>query len=277
MRVGKSLVGAAGFEPATTGLEGRCSIQLSYAPVRVSPASRLYRAAIVGQALSPVHSAGKRAFPNAQRRGSNITTRIPRHPRQESFLRENVRLALQFPRPLHPCVMLQVLDNPQLLVRHHHLLCLQRQRLLRQPRLLFEAKYPSPAPVHIRSPRPESSAARRPAMQPNPPEARHGWQPSRPGSRSCAPLSAPRAPAPAATAYRATAAPGRGGNGAPSPRYTISASASRRFEVSSPGETSVGFCRRNLMISSRERIAVSSLLFDPDTYAPRLIRSSDCL
>ena len=27
------MVGAAGLEPATTCLEGRCSIQLSYAPV----------------------------------------------------------------------------------------------------------------------------------------------------------------------------------------------------------------------------------------------------
>jgi hypothetical protein len=27
------LVGAAGIEPATTGLENRCSIQLSYAPL----------------------------------------------------------------------------------------------------------------------------------------------------------------------------------------------------------------------------------------------------
>ncbi len=29
------LVGAAGLEPATTGLEGRCSIQLSYAPLLI--------------------------------------------------------------------------------------------------------------------------------------------------------------------------------------------------------------------------------------------------
>ena len=29
----KNLVGAAGIEPATTGLENRCSIQLSYAPL----------------------------------------------------------------------------------------------------------------------------------------------------------------------------------------------------------------------------------------------------
>ncbi len=28
------LVGAAGIEPATTGLENRCSIQLSYAPLQ---------------------------------------------------------------------------------------------------------------------------------------------------------------------------------------------------------------------------------------------------
>ena len=28
------MVGAAGIEPATTGLENRCSIQLSYAPLR---------------------------------------------------------------------------------------------------------------------------------------------------------------------------------------------------------------------------------------------------
>lgn len=27
------MVGAAGIEPATTGLENRCSIQLSYAPL----------------------------------------------------------------------------------------------------------------------------------------------------------------------------------------------------------------------------------------------------
>ena len=31
----QELVGAAGLEPATLGLEGRCSIHLSYAPVRV--------------------------------------------------------------------------------------------------------------------------------------------------------------------------------------------------------------------------------------------------
>jgi hypothetical protein len=29
---GKKVVGEAGLEPATTGLEGRCSIQLSYSP-----------------------------------------------------------------------------------------------------------------------------------------------------------------------------------------------------------------------------------------------------
>jgi hypothetical protein len=30
---GGEMVGAAGIEPATTGLENRCSIQLSYAPL----------------------------------------------------------------------------------------------------------------------------------------------------------------------------------------------------------------------------------------------------
>ena len=39
-----TMVGAAGFEPATTGLEGRCSIQLSYAPVRLSIVARDQRA-----------------------------------------------------------------------------------------------------------------------------------------------------------------------------------------------------------------------------------------
>ena len=36
----RKMVGAAGFEPATTGLEGRCSIQLSYAPIRFSIVAR---------------------------------------------------------------------------------------------------------------------------------------------------------------------------------------------------------------------------------------------
>ncbi len=31
------MVGEAGIEPATPGLEGRCSIQLSYSPVRAVP------------------------------------------------------------------------------------------------------------------------------------------------------------------------------------------------------------------------------------------------
>ena len=32
-RIGKGMVGEAGLEPTTPGLEGRCSIQLSYSPV----------------------------------------------------------------------------------------------------------------------------------------------------------------------------------------------------------------------------------------------------
>jgi hypothetical protein len=36
-----SMVGAAGIEPATPGLEGRCSIQLSYAPAAECPAKSI--------------------------------------------------------------------------------------------------------------------------------------------------------------------------------------------------------------------------------------------
>jgi hypothetical protein len=42
-RISKNLVGAAGIEPATLGLEIRCSIRLSYAPVADGSAeSKLY-------------------------------------------------------------------------------------------------------------------------------------------------------------------------------------------------------------------------------------------
>ena len=34
MLVEAGMVGEAGIEPTTTGLEGRCSIQLSYSPER---------------------------------------------------------------------------------------------------------------------------------------------------------------------------------------------------------------------------------------------------
>jgi hypothetical protein len=37
----RTLVGAAGLEPATPGLEGRCSIHLSYAPAN-APVFRWY-------------------------------------------------------------------------------------------------------------------------------------------------------------------------------------------------------------------------------------------
>ena len=38
---GGEVVGAAGLEPATTGLEGRCSIQMSYAPASVYTDSKI--------------------------------------------------------------------------------------------------------------------------------------------------------------------------------------------------------------------------------------------
>ncbi len=47
-----SMVGAAGIEPATTGLENRCSIQLSYAPLR-----KIYHNLPDHRVLRPRHTA----------------------------------------------------------------------------------------------------------------------------------------------------------------------------------------------------------------------------
>ena len=43
---GLGLVGAAGLEPATTCLEGRCSIHLSYAPVLIAQCLEIARRAL---------------------------------------------------------------------------------------------------------------------------------------------------------------------------------------------------------------------------------------
>ena len=55
------MVGAAGIEPATTGLENRCSIQLSYAPVFARIVRPQYRTAIA--ALPEMPHTAKTEFP----------------------------------------------------------------------------------------------------------------------------------------------------------------------------------------------------------------------
>jgi hypothetical protein len=52
------MVGAAGLEPATLCLEGRCSIQLSYAPTRAGHSGRIIVTAMRERFPRPVANAG---------------------------------------------------------------------------------------------------------------------------------------------------------------------------------------------------------------------------
>ncbi len=45
------LVGEAGIEPTTPGLEGRCSIQLSYSPTLIIVPFAVHRAGLPGQPM----------------------------------------------------------------------------------------------------------------------------------------------------------------------------------------------------------------------------------
>src|SRR5689334_17394080 len=75
----KSLVGAAGLEPATPCLEGRCSIHLSYAPILLTP---LFYAGGGGgtQTHRPSNTPyiGKSRKPASERTGSRLADRVPK-------------------------------------------------------------------------------------------------------------------------------------------------------------------------------------------------------
>ncbi len=57
------MVGEAGLEPATPGLEGRCSIQLSYSARRLA-AKPLYRFVDFAQGLAAIRVVSRIAFAN---------------------------------------------------------------------------------------------------------------------------------------------------------------------------------------------------------------------